>query len=281
MSLSGYIRRKVTAGKTIEITKYFAPRCPGIKIPRTENINTTSEEQWKVNERNSIKKLYYQILANFVAEDIRLDLTHREPCPDDAEAKHRFDNFITRLRRKYRASGHELKWIATTESKGHRVHHHLIINNVGIGRKDLAAMWEYSKIDYRSFRYYDGEPEDAERLANYLVKETRETFCEAGALQKHRWRSSRNLAKPKIEKEIIHSKSWTDNPRPLKGYYIQKPIENGYTAYGYPFQFYRMIREEGGNEPYTKKGRRNVHHKKRETGLSRPHRRQRKHDTGS
>lgn len=257
MSCSSYICETVFAGPVIEKRKYFAPRSPGMKIARGENVKKTSDEQWVVNEKRSIRNLYYTILENFVSEDIRLDLTYREPQPTPEEAKSLFDKFIRRLRNAYKKLGHGLKWIATTESEGHRVHHHLLINNIGLGRKELNRYWEHAKFNYKSFRLYDGQAEDAERLAKYLVKETRETFVKEDAIQKQRFRCSRNLRKPVIKKEVIHSKHWTENPKPIKGYYIQQPVRYGYTAFGYPYQFYRMIREDEDGEPYQKK-RRNV-----------------------
>ncbi len=257
MSCSSYICETVIAGPVIEKRKYFAPRCPGMKIARSANTKKTSDEQWVVNEKRSIRNLYYTILENFCEEDIRLDLTYREPQPTPEKAKNHLDNFIRRIRYAYKKLGHSLKWIATTECEGHRVHHHLLINNVGIGRKELNQFWDHAKFNYKSFRFYDGQAEDAERLAKYLVKETRETFTKSNAVQKQRFRSSRNLRKPTIKKEVIHSKHWTETPKPIKGYYIQKPIRCGYTAFGYPYQFYRMIREDEDGET-NKKKRRNV-----------------------
>lgn len=262
--MSNYICETVIAGDVIEKKKYFAPRCPGMKLQRRKNEKKTSDEQWVINERRSIKNLYYLILTNFKREDIRLDLTYREPEPTPEEAKEHFNKFIRKVREIYKKLGHALKWIATTEHDGHRIHHHILLNNVGLTRADYDKLWPHSKLSYKSFRYYDGEAEDADRVSKYLVKETRETFCKADAIQKRRWTSSRNLQKPIIKKEIIQSKKWTDRPKAVKGYYVQQPIKSGYTPYGYPYQWYRMIRIREGEESEThKKKRRAVSSKKK------------------
>lgn len=254
MSCSSYISKTIIAGNVIEKYKYFAPRCPGIKLARGKNINTTSEEQWVVNEKRSIQNLYYLILVNFKKEDIRLDLTYRNLPSTPKQAKIFFDKFIRRVRDLYKKLGHVLKWIATTEYDGHRIHHHVLLNNIGLTRKEYNQLWDHAELSYKAFRYYDGGVEDAQRLSKYLVKETRETFCKADAIQKRRWRSSRNLKKPIIKKEVIHCKSWTDKPKSKKGYYVQM-VQSGYTAFGYPFQWYRMIREDEEDEPNQKKRR--------------------------
>lgn len=249
-----YLKREVTAGPVIEVMKYHSSRyknpCAG-KIP---NNRKTSKEQMRINEKNSIDGLRLRILANFKTEDIRLDLTYAGDEPDEKEATRRVNNFLTMLRRKYKKAGQELKWILTTELKGHRIHHHLLVNNIGWTRADYAACWPWAPLTYKAFRYYDGAPADAERVARYFVKETKTTYCQADRCQRARYRCSRNLKKPQIKKEIIHSKTWKE-PKARKGYYIEKPIQYGYTAFGYPYMFYRMIKEGGndGEVSHTKK----------------------------
>lgn len=238
-----YVQETVQAGPVIEVKKYHTSRYRTPAMPRSKNHERTSAEQWKVNEKNSIRQLRLLILENFKEEDIRIDLTYSGEEPEEEEATHRFNNFLKTLRRHYQKAGHELKWIATTECNGHRIHHHLLVNNIGWSRKSYKDLWKWGDIPYRAFRYYDGRPSDAERVANYLVKETRETFCQKERCQRARYRASRNLRKPRVIKEIIQSKTWRD-PKPKKGYYIEKPVQYGYTAYGFPYMFYRMIREE-------------------------------------
>lgn len=242
-----YLKREVEAGDTIEVTKYHSARYPGKNIPRRKKTEKTKLPQWKVNERNSERRLRWLILCNFKEDDIRMDLTYGDEVPNVIQAYTDLTNFFRRLKRLYRRHGHELKWIGTTEWKGHRPHHHVLINNVGLTRKEIAKVWPHAKLNYKSFRLYDGGVEDAARVAKYFIKETRETYCMANVKQKQRWRASRNLIQPKITRTVIHSKSWRETPKPIKGYYIAD-VENGWTRDGYPFQFYRMIREEDDDD---------------------------------
>lgn len=275
---SGYVKRTTKIGNYIEEKKYYTPRYPGQHIPRRGNYSETTEEQWKVNERNSIEKLRLLILGNFGRDDIWLGLTHEGAAPDLKEAKRDFDNFVTRLRRAYRARGHELKWVASMESDGHRVHHHMLLNNIGLTRKDLERIWGLGKIPRRACQPYDGGTEDAKNVAHYLVKESRDTYNQAGSLQKQRWRASRNLERPVVKKQVIHSKSWKEQPRPKKGYYIES-VQNGYDTAGRPFQFYRMVKEGYSVSDQEKEGR-NVYHPKSTGAVPSHHRRAGKHALG-
>ncbi len=264
-----YAEKTVIAGDVIEKYKYHCSRYPGQKLPRRQNREKTQLPQWKVNERNAIRKLYWLILNNFKEEDIRMDLTYAGDEPDEKRAYKDLTNYIARLKRLYRKHGQELKWIAVTECRGHRVHHHVLINNIGLTRKDLAPVWPFANISYKAFRYYDGGYEDAKRVAAYFVKETRETYCLADAAQKQRWRASRNLKPPTIITKVMQSKSWREKPRPVKGYYVAD-VTNGWRDDGYPFQSYRLIREEADERTLRQKEKqRNVHHQERKTGLRR------------
>lgn len=239
-----YMEQITIAGPVREVRKYHSSRYPGRRMERVPKSEETSEPQKIINRRNAKRNLYWKILANFVREDIRIDLTYAGTAPDIEDANRNLTNFINRLKRLYKRKGRQLKWIAVTEYDGHRVHHHLLINNVGIFRAEINEIWPFCNIRYNAFRFYDGGEEDAARVASYLIKETNNTYKKKGAVQKTRYRCSRNLKKPKIIKKVIHSKTWTDRPKAIKGYYIQQPVEYGHMGDGYPYQVYRMIREE-------------------------------------
>ncbi len=266
-----YLKRTVTAGEVVEITKYHTSRYKPPFQTRRGSTKKTNEQQWKINEKNSIDGLRLLILNNFKQEDIRLDLTYAGEEPDEKEATRRINNFLTKLRRHYHKEGQNLKWVLTTELDGHRIHHHLLVNNIGWGRSEYNELWPWANMTYKSFRYYDGAADDAARVATYFVKETRKTFVQKDRLQKSRYRASRNLKKPKIEKEVIQSKTWRE-PKAPKGYYIEKPIIYGNTAFGYPYMFYRLIKLGGvGNS---------LSHQKKPGSISTDCRRNRKHHAG-
>lgn len=257
-----YIKKIVEAGKDLEISKYYSARYGRKGAPRRPNEEKTDLPQWRVNEKNAENRLRLLILCNFREEDWRLNLTYADNPPDGEQAYKDLTNFIRRLKRLYKKHGHELKWVGTTELRGHRVHHHLLINNIKIDRKEIAALWPHAKLNYRSMHFYDGQVDDAARVAKYFIKETRETFYLATSKQKQRWRASRNLVQPKITREVIHSKSWREKPKAIKGYYVADVV-NSWTRDGYPFQFYRLVREEDDYEKISsrkRKQKRSVHH---------------------
>lgn len=223
----------------VEIKKYHTWRLGGKKT-RNPNEKKTEEAVEKGNSRRAKEKLYRIILSNFERDDWRIDLTYRDPPPEIEEAKNRIRKFLRNLKNLYKKFGEELKYIYVTERKGHRIHHHLLINaSEAIQRKDIREKWPWGEINYRSFRYFDGSPEDAKRLAEYLTKETDQTIRESGTAQKQRWIPSKNLKKPNIRKHKIHSRHWTEKPKVKEGYQLMN-LENGYTQDGYPYQSYQL-----------------------------------------
>lgn len=230
-----YIKQTITAGSYREVKKYYSYRY-GRKSKRAPNWKPTDEKGKKANSRHSRRWLAFLIMQNFRRNDWRLDLTYggEEPAPE--EARKRLKQFIRKLRALYKKKGEELKYIYSTECRKKRIHHHLLLNNVEeISRDDIASCWPWSKIRYNSIRFYDGEPEDAERVAAYITKETDETIHEESSLQKWRWVSSRNLEKPEIRREIIKARGWKSKPAPPQGYEVMN-VWNGYTQDGYQCQ---------------------------------------------
>lgn len=221
-----------------EVRKYHTYRL-GRNERRGPNVQKTDEGLRKRNSRRAKTKLYRLIATNFKRDDLRIDLTYENPEPEGKEAKKRLQAFIRKLRERYRKKKAELKYIYVTEYVRHRIHHHILINNVGIMRKEINECWPWSKFNYRSFRYFDGGAEDSMRLAEYFTKETDENIREENALQKVRWIPSKNLEPPNVKTITIYARKWKENPNPKKGYQIVE-VRNGYQADGFPYQFCRM-----------------------------------------
>ena len=79
--------------------------------------------------------------------------------------------------------------------------------------------------------------------ADYLIKETDETFREKNTPFHQRYSCSRNLVEPKVEKRTVEAKEWVMDPKPRKGYYIlQDSLYNGYDRMGYRYQRYVMVK---------------------------------------
>lgn len=236
-----YRKEIFTAPGIREEKKYHTYRLGG-KHTRAANYQKTEEAVQKGNSRRAKEKLYRLMVTNFKRDDYRIDLTYAEPAPDPKTALERIRKFIRQLRSQYRKKKEELKYIYVTEYRGHRIHHHVLINAVeGIGRKEIGELWPWAKLNYRSFRLFDGGVEDCQRLAWYLLKETDKSIRDPDSIQKLRWCASKNLKQPKIRKQTIYSRHWKEKPKVPKGYQLAE-MENGYTTDGYPFQFYRLIR---------------------------------------
>ncbi len=228
-----------------EVKKYFTPRLGGKKT-RLPNFNPTPEDVKKVNSKRREENLRRIILTNFKRDDVYLTLTYAEEPESYEDAKKKLSKFLRTLRRKYRKAGKELKYIYTTESRGKRIHHHLLLNyEDGFCSRDLIQeCWKEGMINYYAYLHYDGGPDDAKRMASYLIKETGRTIGEGE--QKRSYIPSRNLKKPKVYYRTIHSRNWKERPSSPKGMELYEVI-NTYTNEGYPLQLAR----------YRKRGRQN------------------------
>lgn len=247
-----YVKETCIAGDTIEVRKYYTTRFCRKGQQRGPVIGQTSEKARQVNERNSRMNLTRIINTNFRAGDLHMVMTYRKdqrPAPEIARKE--VEKFLRKLRAEYRRHSQELKYIQVTEYEDAAIHHHLLINNIGINIAEISALWPHGQVRPTVL---DNRVNHA-ALANYFVKETSrhlkrksERDIEAQEKEKDfyvgkRWSSSRNLKKPIIYKEIIEAEKWSTRPTPKKGYIIEADsIEEGVSEEtGYPYQFYRMI----------------------------------------
>lgn len=236
-----YVKRTVRAGDTIEVKKYYTSRIgKKDKGMRAEKSNITPEKMAEVNEKNAVEKLTWILNANFSEGDLHCRLTYAdEYYPTPEEARENMRRFLRVLRRVYKTMGiksPELKYVNATEYENKRIHHHLVIPE--INPKTVQDLWQYGRT---FFSVLDGSG-DYRKLAEYLVKETRKSY-KGNPVSAKRWNASKNMIKPEISKEIIEADSWTEFPKPVKGYYIPKTsIEMDVDAYGFPYQKYVMIK---------------------------------------
>ena len=218
-----------------EESKYYTLRLGGKKT-RVRNMNETPGWMKTANQKRREKKLRRLIQTNFTRDDIYLTLTYAEE-PDFETGKKKIQKFLRTLRRKYQKKGWELKYIYRTEYKGHRLHHHLIINDPTHGsvrRKDIQDIWKEGAINHYSFQRYDGGHEDAKRLSAYFCKESKNAKMQE-CKEKKSWHPSRNLKQPEIHYRTIRSKKWKEKPKAPEGMELIEVI-NTYTQWGYPLQ---------------------------------------------
>ena len=239
-----YIKRITIAGKTKEIEKSYSSRYGKRGIGRSKNMNPTPEDVKKVNQRNAEKRLRRLINCNFEKNDIHLVLTYKkENRPTPEAAKKILANFIRRMKREYEKQGIEFKYIHVTEygKKNGAIHHHILLP--GIDTRVIQDQWPNGKARPT---YFDDNG-DYGKLANYLIKETSKAFMKDDATGR-RYHPSRGLKQPKTIVKVVMSKSYREEPKPEKGYYIEKDsIRNGvHELTGSPYQFYRMIALDRG-----------------------------------
>ncbi len=239
-----YIKKTTVAGKTIEVEKHFTTRYHKKGVTRGKNKKPTPECMAAINERNAEKKLRQLLNTNFGHGDLSITLTYEEGArPTPEEAKRVIEKYLRKMRALYKKNGEELKYIAVTEYKKTAIHHHLVINMPGTLRLEfIDDLWEQghlkSTVMDKSGQY--------QKLANYLIKETSESFREEGNPCKKRWAASKNLKKPEVKIEVVKAKEWRKNPEPIKGYILETDsIREGFHDFtGWPYQCYSMVKIE-------------------------------------
>lgn len=256
-----YKKKTITYGNKIEIRKYHTFRCDSKSVSRSERKRPTEEAVKKANERNAKKKLLRLLEANFTPEeDMFLTLTYKpELRPDPEEGKKILTNFFRKLKRKYKSAGVELKWICSTEWNGKNIHHHLVINDVPDFNRVISECWPYGGKRYEPL-YADY---DYAQLADYLIKETSETFRKGENPWKQRYSCSRNLIKPEEKIEDIKASEWREDPKPSKklqaaGYRLKKDsVVIGTDLFGYGFIEYvfEKVDKDDKHKTYGKKER--------------------------
>ena len=237
-----YIQNRWKIKGEIEVENIFSGRY-GKRTPPSERRAPTPEEQERINERQSARKLRRKIHANFDKEDLFETLTYgRDRRPDPKGAAHELRLLLNRLRGIWKRAGTDLRYIVVTEYKSKSIHHHLIVNDLpdGTGAKKIAQSWSRNGHANTKYRYEDGQ---YEQLAAYLIKETSKTFRNPDNPSKLRYSCSRNLVTPVAKTRILKRDDWPEEPRVPKGYYLEKSsLVNGVNKMGYKYQYYRLIK---------------------------------------
>lgn len=227
------VREICAAGPVIDVTIKSSMAIH--KNKRGPRKSVTSEQVRKNNERLAVKKLTRMINANFGKGCWHITLTYAEEASPE-EARKELKRFIARARRACRKIGIEFRWIAVTEYKNERIHHHFVTN---APHELIADQWKRGHILPRPF---DDRKNHAD-LAAYLVKETSKTFREEDSPYKSRYSHSRNLYIPEVRVEKVSDKQLFEEPKAFKGYYIDQDSIKRYEhpITGLPHLEYQMI----------------------------------------
>lgn len=233
---------EIKAGATLEIIKCIPGGCR--KGAERSAVKKTKEEIQRANMRQAARKLARKINANFMPGDWHVTLTYkRGEVPTPEESKKNVHKLLEKLRKWFRKVGKAMKYVLVTEYKKKTIHHHLVINQINDGTDttsdQIRKLWKKGRPKFVPL-YEEGEYQG---LADYLIKETDETFREKETPFHQRYSCSRNLVEPKVRKRMVRAREWEMDPRPRKGYYIlPDSLYNGFDKMGYRYQRYVMVK---------------------------------------
>lgn len=232
-----YVKKTIIAGNAITVRKYFSSRWNSESKGVAQKTERTSEAQEAINEKNAIWKLTALLNTNFVPGDLNVLFTYgADKLPKSREeAKENLLKLKRAMRKAYKSAGVEFKYISVVEHPDSNLHHHFVVSEIDI--RYLKDVWPHGRVFFEPL--YTAT---YERLAEYMIKETKTNFRENGISRK-RWESSRNLKKPEITVEVVNSDSWQEEPIVPNGYYLKRgSYFVGVTDEGYAYQEYTVIK---------------------------------------
>lgn len=194
--------KRTYCGHALEVEMYHSIRPAGTAGKRSKNITESCERQKQLNTAYAKKRFALIVNGNFNNGDLHTMLTYpsrrRKKAPTQEEARKHMDRFLRRLRDYCRKRHIVLKYIVVDEMKDGVPHHHLIAS--GVSAETVRQMWQHG-ICKVSWLY--SEP-DFTSLAYYLAKQ-----FESDPTGR-RWRSSRNIDMPRVERRQIRRIPRTD-----------------------------------------------------------------------
>lgn len=229
-----YIRKTTKIKNRIYRSHVYSARYGDKTIP-AKKVKPTRDAVKRVHDRERIQKLNWLIELNFEAGDWSVTLTFRREnrTSDKKELQKIKKDFLKELRKLYKKSGTDFKYILVVEKLKTCVHIHMLINNIPDIGKHVQSIWNFGRV-YMS-PMYDSE-NGFEQLASYLLKESTSGNREKGEMNYTR---SRNLDTPKTKVEVMPARKWKDEPSPPKGYYLVKDsLITGVNHWGYMYQAY-------------------------------------------
>ena len=154
-----YLQRKNNAATIIKVDKdkYFVVNTGEVK----EFKHTETRKDSFNSLRQTFKKLRYLINANFTgaANELHVTLTYAENMTDTKRLKTDFNNFIKKLKYKYKDT--TIDYINVIEPQGRGAWHcHLLLRfndlpKIYIDNKELATMWGKGFVTIRSLKDVD------------------------------------------------------------------------------------------------------------------------------
>lgn len=180
-----YREKKYICGDYIDIQIF--PVYP-ISRSRKERRRPTKAVQEKLNTKNARRQLLRLVRTNFKSGDMFLTLTYTDihMSNDVEKAKKDIQNFFRRMKRLYKKSDKELKyvWVMERAKKTGRIHFHVFCSG-GIDRNDIEKVWGLGFANSRSLTF---DESGLSGLVYYVTKDV--------PLMYRRWSCSKNMKKP-------------------------------------------------------------------------------------
>lgn len=235
-----YIKSVCRAGRTKEIARYYTRRYHPKGERRTPKENVTTEQQKKVNDRHTVRKLTRILNANFDETSWYVTFSYKkENRPGEERLKRHKKELLKQLRKCYRQQKKELKYVETSEV-GERggVHIHMVINDIDI--RDIKGLWKYGFVSAKPLE----DTGQYRKLAEYFVKYYQKTKGTDEQIQKKAYNCSRNLMRPEPIRKVMHGERFRKEIQAPGGWYLDKEsVREGVTADGYEFIYYTLIQK--------------------------------------
>lgn len=230
------IRETAVAGKTIyQSIKVPSGRHTDRRRPKSA---PTKEAVQKNNDRLAARNLALILNENFWQGSAHWTLTYKGKEPSQEAAEKSLKRFIRRMQYAAKKQGKDLKYVAVTEYKHQRIHHHIVMNTTDMGA--VRKIWDEGFTHMTAL----DDSGNYQKLAEYLIKETTKTFRNPGSTHKRRWTGSRNLRRPVIKRELVSEKALSEDPKPIKGYYIPEVRRFEHPVTGLEHLEYFMVAAE-------------------------------------
>ena len=235
-----YLRKILRHGIIIEDIKYLNGRY-GKSKRNSKPIGQTPPEQLRWQSKNNVRKCWRLLDDNFSPGDLWVLLTWPHKVrPSTAEIRKSMTTFLARMKNRYKKTGKDFKYIYSAgRGKRGAAHIHIVLPKFDI--EEIQKVWadivnngEWVKTGFQPL----SQMRDYYKLANYIVKNSEETFYSDDPIYKKRYCASRNLKVQDVKAKVVKAKAWKKEPVERPGYYIDKERSYiGYTSYGYPVQY--------------------------------------------
>ena len=246
-----YTKNSCRIKDKVEIEKHYPGNFGAPGVEREPKRKRTPEEMAKQNLWRKIRNLRRLLELNFTGGDFHVTLTcQKDKRPSKEEAPKIIREFRDKLREDYKRQGWILKYVITCET-GERgaVHWHMIVNNCCNEKTSTTKLiWKYWTRG-RPWLIPMDDSGDYKKLAEYIVKESKDRIEKGQTIEKLSYMVSRNLVKPVVVPEKVQANRWSKTPKAPKGWYVVPgSIVNGHNKFtGLPYQYYTIRKLQKGD----------------------------------